>query len=152
MQSFGACVPVQAHQYCSRCGSRTQPTSFGTKRQCTADSQHRLYPRTDSVVIMLVKSPDGRQALLGRSKNLRANMQTCLSGFVDQAESIEEVRSSCRHTCPSFDLLCIQAYLQLQVPPHHTCQRDVFSWCMCNMHKRQAYEGALIRVAVKGVL
>ena len=41
---------------------------------------------------MLVESPDGQQALLGRSKGLRANMQTCLSGFVDQAESIEEVR------------------------------------------------------------
>jgi NAD+ diphosphatase len=68
--------------------------SFGTRRQCSADSKHRLYPRTDSVVIMLVESPDGQLALLGRSKNLPAHMQTCLSGFVDQGESIEEVRSN----------------------------------------------------------
>lgn len=82
---------LQAHQFCPRCGSPTEPASFGTKRRCVADSQHRLYPRTDSVVIMLVESPDGQKALLGRSKGLRASMQTCLSGFVDQAESIEEV-------------------------------------------------------------
>lgn len=33
---------------------------------------------------MLVESPDGRSALLGRSRAMRAGMLTCLSGFVDQ--------------------------------------------------------------------
>ena len=33
---------------------------------------------------MLVESPDGGAALLGRSKKMRAGMLTCLSGFVDQ--------------------------------------------------------------------
>ena len=42
-------------------------------------------------VIMLVESPDGRRALLGRNKKFMPGMYTCLSGFIDQCESIEEV-------------------------------------------------------------
>jgi hypothetical protein len=38
-------------------------------------------------VIMLVESPDGSAALLGRSKKIRPGMLTCLSGFVDQVGS-----------------------------------------------------------------
>lgn len=41
---------------------------------------------------MLVESPDGQRALLGRNKKFTAGMYTCLSGFIDQCESIEEVR------------------------------------------------------------
>lgn len=41
---------------------------------------------------MLVESPDGQRALLGRSQKFTAGMYTCLSGFIDQCESIEEVR------------------------------------------------------------
>ncbi len=33
---------------------------------------------------MLVESPDGSAALLGRSKKMRPGMLTCLSGFIDQ--------------------------------------------------------------------
>jgi NAD+ diphosphatase len=39
---------------------------------------------------MLIESPDGQKALLGRSKKLPPNILTCLAGFVDQAESVEE--------------------------------------------------------------
>lgn len=49
-------------------------------------------------VIMLVESPDGRRALLGRSRKVAPGMYTCLSGFVDQCESVEEVRHSTSHT------------------------------------------------------
>lgn len=42
-------------------------------------------------VIMLVESPDGSLALLGRGKRYTPNMYTCLSGFIDQCESVEEV-------------------------------------------------------------
>jgi hypothetical protein len=41
---------------------------------------------------MLVESPDGSEALLGRSHKVPAAMRTCLSGFIDQCESIEEAR------------------------------------------------------------
>ncbi|KXZ49974.1 hypothetical protein GPECTOR_18g130 [Gonium pectorale] len=80
----------QGHKFCPRCGSPTAPIEAGLKRQCTADASHRLYPRTEPVVIMLVESPDGRRALLGRNKKYTPGMYTCLSGFVDQCESVEE--------------------------------------------------------------
>jgi hypothetical protein len=37
---------------------------------------------------MMVESADGTHALLGRSRGHRPGMLTCLSGFIDQAESI----------------------------------------------------------------
>lgn len=41
--------------------------------------------------IMLVESIDGSMVLLGRAKTIRhASMLTCLSGFVEQVETIEE--------------------------------------------------------------
>eukprot|EP00798_Chlamydomonas_sp_ICE-L_P022077 gene22077-29141_t len=40
---------------------------------------------------MLVESPDGQRALLGRNKRFAPGMYTCLSGFIDQCEGIEEV-------------------------------------------------------------
>ena len=40
---------------------------------------------------MLVESEDGQSALLGRSKTIRTKgILTCLSGFIEQGESIEE--------------------------------------------------------------
>lgn len=40
---------------------------------------------------MLVESEDGQSALLGRSKSIRnKGILTCLSGFIEQGESIEE--------------------------------------------------------------
>jgi NAD+ diphosphatase len=41
-------------------------------------------------VIMLVESPDGHRALLGRSAKSTPGMYTCLSGFIDPCEGIEE--------------------------------------------------------------
>ncbi|GIL76818.1 hypothetical protein Vretimale_8708 [Volvox reticuliferus] len=80
----------QSHKFCPRCGAPTAPVEAGLRRQCTSTPHHKLYPRTDPVVIMLVESPDGRRALLGRNKKFTPGMYTCLSGFVDQCESVEE--------------------------------------------------------------
>jgi hypothetical protein len=45
--------------------------------------------------IMLVESVDGEHALLGRPRSLsrRGPVLTCLSGFIEQGESIEEAVS-----------------------------------------------------------
>ncbi|KAL4423481.1 hypothetical protein ABPG77_003614 [Micractinium sp. CCAP 211/92] len=80
----------QAHLFCGRCGAPTTSIDGGSRRQCTRETSHRMYPRTDPVCIMLVESPDGSSALLGRSKAMRPGMLTCLSGFCDQGEGIEE--------------------------------------------------------------
>jgi NAD+ diphosphatase len=84
------------HQFCSKCGSATTSILAGSKRQCVQNPLHKHYPRTDPVVITLVvlespgENPSKEKILLGRSKNLPPGTLTCLSGFVDQCESIEE--------------------------------------------------------------
>ena len=46
------------------------------------------FPRTDPVVIML--AIDGERCLLGRSGRFAANSWSCLAGFVEPGETIEE--------------------------------------------------------------
>ncbi|CAO1625184.1 unnamed protein product [Jaminaea pallidilutea] len=48
------------------------------------------YPRTDPVVIMGVLSPDGERLLLGRQKKWPKGFWSCLAGFIEPGESLEE--------------------------------------------------------------
>lgn len=75
------------HRYCSNCGTRTQMTDSGWRRDCpSCGGQH--FPRTDPAVIMLVIS--GEHCLLGRSAHFRPNMYSCLAGFVEPGETMED--------------------------------------------------------------
>lgn len=77
----------QRHGYCPNCGQRSAMVSGGWRRDCAAcKTQH--FPRTDPVVIMLVS--DGERCLLGRQAQFPAGMWSCLAGFVEVAETIEE--------------------------------------------------------------
>ena len=53
--------------------------------------------------IMLVESVDGEHALLGRPRSLRRRgpVLTCLSGFIEQGESIEEAVSDLTSPSPA---------------------------------------------------
>ena len=75
------------HRFCSVCGKRTELTEGGWRRHCpSCQSEH--FPRTDPVVIML--AIDGERCLLGRQARFAAGMWTCLAGFVEPGETIEE--------------------------------------------------------------
>jgi NAD+ diphosphatase len=75
------------HRFCSVCGRPTEPTEGGWRRHCpSCQSEH--FPRTDPVVIML--AVDGERCLLGRQARFAAGMWTCLAGFVEPGETIEE--------------------------------------------------------------
>jgi NAD+ diphosphatase len=77
----------QRHGYCANCGTRTAMREGGWKRDCpSCKAEH--FPRTDPVVIMLVTSGD--KCLLGRQKQFPAGMWSCLAGFVEAAETIED--------------------------------------------------------------
>lgn len=77
----------QRHGYCANCGTRTMMKEGGWKRDCpNCKTEH--FPRTDPVVIMLVTSGD--KCLLGRQKQFPAGMWSCLAGFVEVAETIED--------------------------------------------------------------
>ena len=77
----------QRHGYCANCGQRTAMKEGGWKRDCpNCKAEH--FPRTDPVVIMLVTSGD--KVLLGRQKQFPPGMYSCLAGFVEAAETIED--------------------------------------------------------------
>ncbi len=75
------------HRFCSNCGVATDMTEAGWKRACPAcKAEH--FPRTDPVVIMLAVRGD--KGLLGRSGRFAATMWSCLAGFVEPGESVED--------------------------------------------------------------
>jgi NAD+ diphosphatase len=77
----------QRHGFCANCGTRTGMKEGGWKRDCpSCKAEH--FPRTDPVVIMLVTS--GEKCLLGRQKQFMPGMWSCLAGFVEAAETIED--------------------------------------------------------------
>src|SRR4051812_3047283 len=77
----------QRHGYCANCGTRTAMKEGGWKRECpNCKAEH--FPRTDPVVIMLVTH--GERCLLGRQKQFLPGMWSCLAGFVEAAETIED--------------------------------------------------------------
>jgi NAD+ diphosphatase len=77
----------QRHGFCANCGTRTSMTQGGWKRDCpSCKAEH--FPRTDPVVIMLVTSGD--KCLLGRQAQFPPSMWSCLAGFVEAAETVED--------------------------------------------------------------
>ncbi|MGD1015753.1 MAG: NAD(+) diphosphatase [Roseiarcus sp.] len=75
------------HVYCAHCGQPTRIAAAGWRRECDAcKAQH--FPRTDPVVIMLAL--DGERCLLGRQARFPKGMYSCLAGFVEPGETIEE--------------------------------------------------------------
>ena len=77
----------ERHRFCANCGAPTRVAAAGWRRDCVAcGAQH--FPRTDPVVIMLVT--DGEACLLGRQPRFPPNMYSCLAGFVEGGETLED--------------------------------------------------------------
>jgi NAD+ diphosphatase len=75
------------HRFCANCGALTASVEAGWRRDCPqCQAQH--FPRTDPVVIMLAVA--GERCLLGRSPRFMPTMWSCLAGFVEPGESIED--------------------------------------------------------------
>ena len=77
----------QRHGFCANCGAKTAMREGGWKRECpSCKAEH--FPRTDPVVIMLVTKGD--KCLMGRQSRFMTGMYSCLAGFVEAAETIED--------------------------------------------------------------
>jgi NAD+ diphosphatase len=75
------------HRFCPNCGSVTLPVQGGWRRDCAVcKAEH--FPRTDPVVIML--PVNGERCVLGRSPRFPPTMWSCLAGFAEPGETIEE--------------------------------------------------------------
>lgn len=77
----------QRHGFCANCGAPTVVVQAGWRRDCpTCNAEH--FPRTDPVVIMMVTTQE--RCLLGRQPQFPPMMWSCLAGFVEAAETIED--------------------------------------------------------------
>jgi NAD+ diphosphatase len=75
------------HRFCPNCGAATVVVQAGWRRDCpVCEAEH--FPRTDPVVIMLPIK--GERCVLGRSPRFPPTMWSCLAGFCEPGESIEE--------------------------------------------------------------
>ncbi|KAJ3178348.1 NADH pyrophosphatase [Geranomyces variabilis] len=98
------------NQFCPACGQQTDSTDAGYKRACPRPAEGTVtdpktkkclslspgvnnfqYPRTDPVVIIAVTHPtDPNKILLGRQARFPAGTYTCVAGFMEAGETIEE--------------------------------------------------------------
>jgi NAD+ diphosphatase len=75
------------HRFCPNCGAPSTPVEGGWRRDC-ASCRTQHFPRTDPVAIMLAVA--GERCLLGRSHRFAPGMWSCLAGYVEPGESIED--------------------------------------------------------------
>ncbi|KAL4341868.1 hypothetical protein GQ457_08G000530 [Hibiscus cannabinus] len=78
-------------RFCGHCGEKTVPKEAGRRKQCSSElCKKRIYPRVDPVVIMLVIDRENDRALLSRQSRFVPRMWSCLAGFIEPGESLEE--------------------------------------------------------------
>lgn len=77
----------QRRRYCSHCAHELQMKDGGYRRHCPHCSADH-FPRTDPVVIIIVRSGD--DVLLGRQSSWPMGRYSALAGFMEPGETIEE--------------------------------------------------------------
>jgi len=86
-----------SNKFCASCGGPTKSGDSGYKRICATETcktnrgtVNVSYPRTDPVIIMAIISKCGGKILLGRGKRHPPRTWSCIAGFVEPGESIED--------------------------------------------------------------
>ena len=77
----------RTHQFCGRCGARTEAKADERVRICPA-CRLSAYPRVAPAVMALVRR--GRELLLARGPHFPPGMYSALAGFVEPGESLEQ--------------------------------------------------------------
>ncbi len=77
----------ESHRFCAKCGAESEMIKAGYERACPTCKAHH-FPRTDPVVIMLVRCGD--KALVGRGKGWPEGHFSALAGYMEPGESMEE--------------------------------------------------------------
>ena len=75
------------HRFCAQCGTASVVASGGWVRHCPNCGAHH-FPRVDPVVIMLAVR--GERCLLGRGRRRAGTRFSCLAGFMEPGETLEE--------------------------------------------------------------
>ena len=77
------------NKYMSKTGDLTDSIEGGMKRK-SVTSGRKVYPRLDPVAIACIISQDGTKCLLGSMKRSPSGFYSCLSGFIEQCETVQE--------------------------------------------------------------
>jgi NAD+ diphosphatase len=75
------------NSYCANCGAATKASPGGSRRECDHCNRHH-FPRLEPVAIMLVTHGD--TCLLGRQTKFPPGMYSCLAGFAEIGETLED--------------------------------------------------------------
>ena len=78
----------RTHRFCGRCGVATEQVPGERAMRCP-DCGLLAFPRLAPAVITLITRDDGR-ALLARNANFPVPMFSCLAGFVEPGETLEQ--------------------------------------------------------------
>jgi len=79
------------HRFCGVCGAPNLPARAGHVLRCSrVECGSETFPRLDPAIIVLVTSPDGERALLGRQASWAAGRYSTIAGFVEPGESLED--------------------------------------------------------------
>jgi NAD+ diphosphatase len=79
---------ARTHRFCGRCGDTTELVPGERSRRCRT-CRLAAFPRLAPAMITLVERDDGK-ALLARGPAFPRGMFSCLAGFVEPGETLEE--------------------------------------------------------------
>jgi NAD+ diphosphatase len=77
----------RSHRFCGRCGTPTDPAPGERARRCPSCGL-LAFPRLAPAVITLIERDD--EALLARGRAFPVPMYSCIAGFVEPGETLEE--------------------------------------------------------------
>lgn len=80
----------ETHHFCGHCGQATRSIAAGHARICVNEAcdTRQIFPRMDPAIIVLVHDED--RCLLGRQASWPKGRYSCLAGFVEAGESLEQ--------------------------------------------------------------
>lgn len=82
---------ARTHRFCGRCGEKTQRLEHERSMRCPSCGL-TAFPRLAPAIITLVTRGEGdaQEALLARGVQWKQPMYSCLAGFVEPGETLEE--------------------------------------------------------------
>lgn len=77
------------NKFCSKCGAKNKFNNFKNFIECTNKKcLKKIFPKIDPTVIILIKN--NNKILLARNKSWRQDLYSCIAGFCEPNESLEE--------------------------------------------------------------
>ena len=83
------------NRFCSFCGDKNFSSDLGNSLLCSNKKcRKKIFPRIDPTIILLLRCKN--KILLARSKEWKKNLFSCIAGFCEPSESLEEtVKREC---------------------------------------------------------